>query len=1362
MKLPAQVGFLVLVGATLSLFAAQPKVAIVAEKESLSPYADFLTVALTGNKNANIDLLERGEIRKILGEQELSALRGGDYLKVGQTLHADGLIIIGRQSFDEQNPLTFRLVAAKNAVVLDQLAMPEPAQPNGDWTQILVTRWQRLIDKLTVAPEAAVPVSILNLRSALRTTAGETLERQITSLFVKRLLQEKNVFVLERSRLADVSLEKSLADDAPFWRGGYLLDGTINKNGYSPDKVTIRGKMIAPDGRPSVFEVEGAPSNLADVVEKLLQQLLPKLISGLQPTPWNANAEAEQFFEEAKWALKWSMFAEAQSASDASWVLGKTTADVAAVRIRSYAQAASADLENRILPPFTSNKLPDPDKLATAVHALELVLETSRQATNSEPHLEAGWLDAGTEALQFASGNLLHYYFFPELRTGEVVARLVHARAAARSVAELIKSEISRLGRVRIPRGANTFQGWAPRFSDVRTIWAPIWCDSPEQCALSEKQLFVDVPFAFTTGRVPRFIAWNWTDRQRLAPAWAEFTNSLIHAKEPLLQAQGMIIIVNAAATRGPLPMDLAQEFVRVLTQSASACSDLGLEPGQVWDKIWRLASGSFDRAGDTRPLFANFGTQFKQVLEANRGDAEMRRMEDYLAKQTPFDFMQFTALFNRGPISSNVAVRLLPLAELYQSNLQTKAGTMTPRERGPWISSTQQVRMLESRLRTALGIPPPPAGPRPTTGSVPPQSPNASGPRASTLTLSSSSGPPQISNPSSPTRVGGPPTAISRPPQIPPPGPAPSETASERLVKIRPLAIPAGTMISSACVREGKLWLELRPTARTAVPEIVKLDLGIVSPKPLLLSVDLKSFATDTIALDGISNLPPSDSAWSSGFRMFEIFRGRLYYSAGNVIKVYDLQTQKWSDIQAPIRDHARLFFIHDRLLLATRDSILEIKDNQAIILASARRRPAMNIVDAVDIFNFPLLFAGADRSIRALVAGTVFSLDTSGKWSQASTNSFSTVYLEFAPMREKQSSFDEGIALHNGLRNPASRSLWVWFSDQSSPELWFHSSLVPPPVFGSPPAAKWRLPTTTLLASAIAVEDSRVWFLEGRIPPPEGTLSLYAYSRLGDEPGKVSIRFEAPAPDQVSQETYVEMVPILLPSPAGLIVLRRGVAGFWLVPPAVLAVATQPEQDGVAAGKKYRDYIAATFHSNPVTFNPKQTPLSFGDPTVFRYEWRAMDKNGNLILDADELSYFDFNSNTTAEPTEIDAYNAVQKSLTRQWIADFDLNHDGGLDRNELDALAKTARNGSGIAAAALARFDRNQDGKLDPAEFEIMLHDATARSVLRRNPRYIARFDSPPARLEKKDFDQLWNPQPASNPAGASPNAPSIPPK
>src|SRR6266542_1872163 len=170
--------------------AASPiRLAIVAEDKSLAPALDLLTAELSAN--SQLALLERAQIDKVLAEQALSAATGRDALKLGQLLGADGVLALETNSVDGRALLSARLIAVKPGVVLGIVKAPLPLEDPLPWSRIVSQQFAPLFPKLTVLVKNAIPISIVNLRCALRSREAQELERQLTLLTIERLSRER-------------------------------------------------------------------------------------------------------------------------------------------------------------------------------------------------------------------------------------------------------------------------------------------------------------------------------------------------------------------------------------------------------------------------------------------------------------------------------------------------------------------------------------------------------------------------------------------------------------------------------------------------------------------------------------------------------------------------------------------------------------------------------------------------------------------------------------------------------------------------------------------------------------------------------------------------------------------------------------------------------------------------------------------------------------------------------------------------------------------------------------------------------------------------------------------------------------------
>ena len=159
---------------------------------------------------------------------------------MGQVLGADGLLLLSGLAEGTNHFLQARLVAVKPGVVIGLVRSPWPIVDKVQWANWIARHFAPLLPKLSVSAKDAIPISIVNLRSAVRSGEAEETERQLTPLAVERLSREREILVLERQRMDLLSTEKELRgrDESAFWSGSHLLEGMLDRDGYSKETLS--------------------------------------------------------------------------------------------------------------------------------------------------------------------------------------------------------------------------------------------------------------------------------------------------------------------------------------------------------------------------------------------------------------------------------------------------------------------------------------------------------------------------------------------------------------------------------------------------------------------------------------------------------------------------------------------------------------------------------------------------------------------------------------------------------------------------------------------------------------------------------------------------------------------------------------------------------------------------------------------------------------------------------------------------------------------------------------------------------------------------------------------------------------------
>jgi hypothetical protein len=494
-------GPILAIGQVVPFSSPQVRLGIIIEEPASAAAADVLTADLS--HHAGIQLLERAEIERVYREQALSAANR-DHLKLGQLLGADGLLLLRTFKENTNQFLQIRLVAVKPGVVLGSVRSPWPLADPSQWARGLVQHFEPLLPKLTVLAKDAVPISVVNLRSAVESPEGREVERQLTLLTIERLGHEQKLFLLERERMELLSGEKELqgVDDSAFWNGSYLLDGVVDQKGYSKETLTLSAQLAPPKGgAPLPLEIKGSRTNLSEVVNRLAESIIASLNLGVTGPAWSPTEEAGRFFEEAKWAYRWKLLPQARLASEASWALGNRSQEAAQLRIRCYLEGGldtmggSYDLIRKLVG-FAAP--PDNKKFALTRHGMELYCQDFQSFVAADPNPQWEWHDLGIDLLESASYWLRHYYFTPEAR-GDQELGVSSIQALAKEMAKCISQHPGYTNR------------WGQKnLLTTKANWGVYWTRTPEEGVSFYREILDAGGFAHIR---PRFLEMDYLDR---------------------------------------------------------------------------------------------------------------------------------------------------------------------------------------------------------------------------------------------------------------------------------------------------------------------------------------------------------------------------------------------------------------------------------------------------------------------------------------------------------------------------------------------------------------------------------------------------------------------------------------------------------------------------------------------------------------------------------------------------------------------------------------------------------------------------------------------------------------------------------
>ena len=1322
------------------------RLALVAESPDASAAADVLTAEFSSHKN--LQLLERNEIEKVYREQGLAA-GNRDYLKLGQILGADGLLLLETAKDGTNQFLNVRLMAVKPGVVLVAERFPWPMKNMTEWSPIYARHLDIFLPKLTVLVKDAIPISVVNLRSAVSSSEAQETERQLKLLTIQRLSEERQLFVLERQKMQLLSEEKGLKlDDSAFWNGSYLLEGVVDQSGYSKDTVTINARLTPPKGGTTLpFAVSGARTNLVEVINQLAAKVNEVLKVSSTAPAWNAADEAAQYFDEAKWAIRWGVLPEAQAAADSGWALGKHDLSSAITRVNSYLLEASENVGQIGTMEASYNDLVGYDDAGKPIQDSRIE-DRQIQSDIKKMKAEHLWgIDyketlAGFDKIQITydktqKAKVVEYAYFTGPPDPKNIDRALHALELYEESSRTflngeLKPDWYQLGIDNLTAASRVLQnfnlapesqkpvadklaelramtrlvaGWISRSvnttekkSDIlncEVSWGCFWQETPEDCVAMYRDLMGNPTFEKIQSGLwtrallsPRMVAWNEAGLNHITNVWENFIQELSTSTNPILHLEGKAF-------------------------------------------KYRNANGEEDVA-------AGWAALEDERRDYNNLQA-FERQKQYLKENTPFNSSTFVSIFVFGfkDYSKAQAQEIQPLLANYKASLTGKLAQI----------GVLQVAQVEANVNRILN---------PSTTPLPSQPP------------------PKVEIPK--------PVAITKIPV-----PAPAVTNAPELVTnvisvSKFLAIPLDGLPGDR--RDGLGGLtdyDVKITAHHRVEGKLLLDFEYGAQ---IDTFDEKGNWQQTrgAGLPAIAILDHASEHWmviscpeieSASQNFFyhrsTLIHGDLYNCDGGQIKKYDLSKGQWQPLAISDGNNYELFAINGNLYAANRDMVFEILDGgkSTRILASTRRNPPASALDRENL-GTPTLFEGPNHSLRVCTAKKFYTW-SGNDWQEDATmpsTSFPPQIFPDGILYRQQMGFNIE-SLYSLATEAAASELPIW------QKLKFPNANLPrmnePAV--EPPKPLWQMPSGWYFTALPAMLCRSNLYLLADHKPPQGktnwngdyNIVLLCFSRSLPLPQKLFLKFESDNgcppltgidPSEPMSSAFGLVPTVWMEATTNQLLFgleqpksgrfgtqqnRNCKAGVWMLSisrlePAIeaqkklqLAQTAQAASQAIAAAAKaekdkeqIQKILLAKYdrnHNGSIDADEKGAALD--DPAFIEAELDVMDANHNGWLDGDELAYFDANTNRILEPKEQAGMEIAQHMLAERLLKKFDENGDGLLDRSEFDdlvhdSLKNDVRLIQGINARIISvdHADRNHDRYIDQEELEAFLQQQSVK--------------------------------------------------
>jgi len=500
-------------------------------------------------------------------------------------------------------------------------------------------------------------------------------------------------------------------------------------------------------------------------------------------------------------------------------------------------------------------------------------------------------------------------------------------------------------------------------------------------------------------------------------------------------------------------------------------------------------------------------------------------------------------------------------------------------------------------------------------------------------------------------------------------------------------------------------------------------------------------------------------------------LWRGQVFACDEGQIKKYDSNSKEWKTVEISDGGNYGLFVVNEHLYAANGVTVFEIMDGgkSTRILASTRRQPPISALDTQEL-GTPSLFEGPGHSLRILTSHKIFTW-TGSDWHEDSAAppasgtaitsgpaSGTAITTEDVLFTDCPIGAEPGIYRLPTEANAVEFCLGRKSGSKNIPNL---SSQGANGVLPAKPM--WKLPSGLNLLNLPAASHLSDLFLlvdhseahnvtvgdmvrQTQIVAKEGYhAKLLCLSPGLSAPQTLFLKFDAPG-DCAPLEGLDPGSRQGIPHPPGnwmlftsnfLVFENDGCGvkpGVWLMPVSQLEEALAPQKQAqraqmaqaaaaaAAAVEQTRKNLLAKYDRNHNgTIDPDEKEEALDDPAFIESELDVIDANHNGWLDADELAYFDANTNKILDPKEQAGIEIAQHLLAERLLKEYDVKGDGLLDNAEFNDLAQVfmaGPRGGPRPDLSFQSADANHDGHVDLAELETLLKRQTLRALTLSN--------------------------------------------
>jgi hypothetical protein len=341
--------------------------------------------------------------------------------------------------------------------------------------------------------------------------------------------------------------------------------------------------------------------------------------------------------------------------------------------------------------------------------------------------------------------------------------------------------------------------------------------------------------------------------------------------------------------------------------------------------------------------------------------------------------------------------------------------------------------------------------------------------------------------------------------------------------------------LLQSPVFREGKLWIRM------------------VGGKPEIFAIDLKTKWRETIALPTNYFALQWGAILKANFlqdadrinKSFEVRSNDLFVVEGTAVYRHRISGDRWISSTIPVKD-PDIYQVNGKLFLSGADSIYELDDGGgARLLASARRKPAVSVLDDLETFDYAPLSSGPDSTVRAFIRGNAYA------WNGQTWKPVTQFTNLDCRVRDDGAFFTTlnsppFVELHSlPAKENVSRYLAVGAYSKTDPALFRGET------------NQWVVGADNLRGGHFFIGDIPTVFCQAERPENKGALrwKLLLFPPSAKQPVDIALDFAEQPANGLSEMFYQGFKqPWALNTPDGVVLGHAKLPGFWVIPKADL----------------------------------------------------------------------------------------------------------------------------------------------------------------------------------------------------------------